>query len=195
MVSLNRLRDFVIDATKAVEHTTGDATQAAIAPLLSRLIDVDDWLPEDYARPDSEYYRQYLLHADPLGRFSIVSFVWGPGQKTPVHDHRVWGLVGILRGAELSTDYVKSPDGSLIASAKERLEPGQIVALSPEVRDIHTIKNAYDNRTSVSIHVYGANIGAVRRAVFDPVSGVEKPFISGYANQAVPNLWDLSREA
>ncbi len=193
MGSLDRLRDFVIGTTKIVEANKTEAeTVAAVTPLLARLIAKDDWLPDDYAQPHPEYYRQYLLHADPLERFSVVSFVWGPGQKTPIHDHRVWGLVGVLRGAELSTDYTKTQDGALIAQKEERLEPGAIVALSPNRRDIHTIRNAFEDRVSVSIHVYGANIGAVRRAVFDFPGGREKPFVSGYSNTRVPNLWDRS---
>jgi predicted metal-dependent enzyme (double-stranded beta helix superfamily) len=43
-------------------------------------------------------------------------------------------------------------------------------------------------------HVYRGNIGAIRRPVFDPVSGTKRPVISGYSNTAVPNLWDRSRD-
>lgn len=193
MASLDALRDFVIDMTRLVEAQKDEAaTVAAATQLLSALIAKDDWLPDDYAVPHPDFYRQYLLHADPLERFSIVSFVWGPRQKTPIHDHRVWGLVGVLRGAELSTDYTRAPDGSLIESEEERLETGRVIALSPCTRDIHAIRNAYQDRTSISIHVYGANIGAVRRAVYQPASGVEKPFVSGYSNRLTPNLWDRS---
>jgi predicted metal-dependent enzyme (double-stranded beta helix superfamily) len=68
------------------------------------------------------------------------------------------------------------------------------VAVSPDIGDIHVIANAYDDRSSISIHVYGGNIGAIRRSVFDPVSGAKQPFISGYSNATVPNLWDRSRD-
>ena len=155
----------------------------------------DDWLPEDYATADAKYYRQYLLHADPLSRFSIVSFVWGPGQKTPIHNHCTWGLVGILRGAELSTSYDKDAEGRWRPGAKERLEAGQVVAVSPTLGDVHEIANAYADRSSISIHVYGGNIVAIRRAVFDPATGEEKVFISGYSNTALPNLWNLDKAA
>ena len=64
--------------------------------LLRRLVSRDDWLPEAFAQPDPVYYRQFLLHADSTERFSVVSFVWGPGQATPVHDHTVWGLIGMV---------------------------------------------------------------------------------------------------
>jgi len=62
--------------------------------LLRTLVSRDDWLPEAFAQPDPTRYQQFLLHADSTERFSVVSFVWGPGQATPVHDHTVWGLIG-----------------------------------------------------------------------------------------------------
>ena len=75
-----------------------------------------------------------------------------------------------------------------------RLERGQVVAVSPTIGDIHQVANAFDDRVSISIHVYGGNIGAVRRAVYDADTGVEKPFVSGYSNAFLPNVWDRSAE-
>jgi len=37
--------------------------------------------------------------------FLVGSFVWMPGQRTPVHDHTVWGLVGVMRGEETCEEY------------------------------------------------------------------------------------------
>lgn len=53
-------------------------------------------------------------------RFSIVSFVWGPGQATPIHDHRVWGAIGMLRGAEENQRYQLDADGIPRALAPPR---------------------------------------------------------------------------
>ncbi len=195
MTDTARLRDFVVHASSLIERHNGDESLllAEIKPLLAELVAVDDWLPDDFARPHPQYYRQYLLHADPLERLSVVSFVWGPGQRTPIHDHRVWGLVGVLRGAELSTSYQRAANGALVSEAEVRLERGSVAAVSPAIGDIHTIANALADRPSISIHVYGGNIGAVRRATFDPASGAEKEFISGYSNTLLPNLWDRSQ--
>jgi len=66
--------------------------------------------------------------------------------------------------------------------------------VSPTVGDIHRVANAFADRVSISIHVYGGNIGAVRRAVYDAETGEEKPFVSGYTNLVVPNLWDRSAD-
>ena len=60
--------------------------------------------------------------------------------------------------------------------------------------DIHQVTNAVTECGSLSIHVYGGNLGAVRRYTFDPVTGKESLFVSGYTNKVVPNLWDRSSE-
>ncbi|MGJ4995364.1 cysteine dioxygenase [Bradyrhizobium sp. HKCCYLS3077] len=190
MTDIARLRDFVAETARLVTDTTDEATLlAALAPKLKDLIAHDDWLPDAYAVADGARYRQYLLYADPLDRFSIVSFVWGPGQGTPVHDHRVWGLVGVLRGEERSVSYARQADGSLRGGMPERLQAGQTAAVSPEIGDIHAISNGLADRSSISIHVYGGNIGRIRRAVYDAESGTSSEFISGYSNDSVPNLW------
>lgn len=194
--NLSRLRGFITDLTRLVERH--DEDEAALLDagrlLLAELIAVDDWLPDAYARPDPVHYRQYLLHCDPYERFSVVSFVWGPGQRTPIHDHTVWGLVGVLRGAERSQRYGLRPEGGPpVASPSEVLEAGSVETVSPRIGDVHAIANALPDRPSISIHVYGGNIGAIRRSVFDPLTGQRKPFISGYANSALPNLWDRSQ--
>jgi len=188
------LREFVIEMTRLVDRTADESALVAQGrQLLARLVARDDWLPDAFAQPDPQFYRQYLLHADPLERFSVVSFVWGPGQRTPVHDHTVWGLIGMLRGAERCQRWRRGADGRLAPDGGEEiLQPGQVDAVSPTIGDIHVVANALADRPSISIHVYGANIGAVRRHVFDPATGAPKDFVSGYSLDAVPNLWDRS---
>ncbi|MCA3260336.1 MAG: cysteine dioxygenase [Telmatospirillum sp.] len=193
---MKRLRDFVVAATRAMGPDGLDEGEAhaKLGPHLRALVAIDDWLPPAFAEPDPVHYRQYLLHCDPLERFSVASFVWGPGQKTPIHDHTVWGLIGILRGAEQCRFYARAADGRLEAAGEERLEQGQLSTLGPLSGDIHEVANAYADRVSVAIHVYGANIGAVARHVFDPATGAAKNFVSGYAAAIQPNLWDRSAD-
>ena len=192
---LEKLRHFIheVDRLHREHHSTAPLLDA-VAQRLAALVRHDDWLPEEYTLPHPHHYQQYLLHADSGERFSIVSFVWGPGQRTPIHDHTVWGLVGILRGAELSQRYdLPREGGPPVAFPSEILEAGSVEAVSPRIGDVHAIANALPDRPSISIHVYGGNIGAIRRSVFDPLTGRRKPFISGYANSALPNLWDRSQ--
>ena len=181
------LERFVSEMTALVDSHENDPGNEQ--PLLEgaraameKLIAVDDWLPDAFAKPHPAYYQQYLLYRDPQDRFSVVSFVWGPGQETPVHDHTVWGVIGMLRGAERATPYALE-HGRLVRSGDEvRLDPGAVELVSPSIGDIHVVSNAYDDRVSISIHCYGADIGKVRRHVYDVGSGAVKEFVSGYAN-------------
>ena len=191
MENIGRLRDYVLDMTRLVERGGADEPRLLEAgeKLLRGLVTHDDWLPAEFAAPAPESYRQYLLFCDPLERFSVVSFVWLPGHRTPIHDHTVWGLVGVMRGVELCEEF--SP--SIRKTNSHQSGPGDVDRVSPAIGDIHVVSNP-GTETAVSIHVYGANIGAVRRHTFDPESGKPKEFVSGYHNRTVPNLWDRSKD-
>ncbi|WP_313738832.1 cysteine dioxygenase [Pseudomonas sp.] len=190
-----RLRRFLADLTELLDQQPAETVLLERGQaLLANLVAHDDWLPAELSEPHPEHYQQYLLHCDARQRFSVVSFVWGPGQRTPVHDHRVWGLIGMLRGAEDAQAYGRDSAGALAPHGSPvRLRPGQVEAVSPRIGDVHQVSNALSDQVSISIHVYGGNIGAVKRAVY-LADGSEKPFISGYSNRHLPNLWDLSKE-
>ena len=192
--SLAPLREFIATTTRIVEQDQPEPERVeAVRAALATLIANDTWLPESAAQPHPEHYQQYLLHCDPLERFSVVSFVWGPGQRTPVHDHMVWGLIGMLRGGETGQSFTRNGVGELVPHGDvATLTPGDIELVSPSTGDIHQVSNVYDDRVSISIHVYGGNIGAVSRHVFDLQSGAVKPFVSGYSSPQMPNIWDVS---
>jgi predicted metal-dependent enzyme (double-stranded beta helix superfamily) len=189
------LRDFVVAMTRLVGRAEDEPTLLREGrALLTGLIARDDWLPEACSTPRADRYAQYLLHCDPLERFSVVSFVWGPGHRTPVHDHTVWGLVGQLRGAERCEEVRLDGGQPLVTGQAHVMQQGDIEAVSPTVGDWHRVSSARADGPSVSIHVYGANIGAVRRHRLDG-EGRIIDFVSGYDAATVPNLWDRSRAA
>jgi len=193
--NLARLRNFVQQLAHLLDrHLAEPDILDQGGRLLARLVAHDDWLPAAYAIPHPQRYQQYLLYADALERFSVVSFVWGPGQFTPIHDHTVWGLIGMLRGAEQSQAYSRTGNGHWAPQGElHHLLPGQVEAVSPRIGDVHRVRNALADQVSISIHVYGANIGAVKRSVYLD-DGSQKQFISGYSNTTLPNLWDRSVE-
>ena len=187
MAGIARLRNFVQDMTRLAEQHGADEPRMLDEGerLLKGLIAKDDWLPDEFAAPSKDSYRQYLLYCDPLERFSVASFVWMPGHRTPIHDHTVWGLVGVMRGQECCEEY----DSSISLTNTHHSKPGDVDRVSPAIGDIHVVSNV-GKEIAVSIHVYGANIGAVRRHVYDPATGEAKEFVSGYHNRTLPNLWD-----
>ena len=82
-MTLQRLRECVGEFTRLCERSghDGELMIDRGRELLLDLIVHDDWLPEFASVPGETFYRQYLLHCDPLERFSIVSFVWGPSRR------------------------------------------------------------------------------------------------------------------
>lgn len=192
MAAENRLLAFVAAMTRLVESSPDDETKllAGAKPLMKALVARDDWLPEPMAASHPQYYQQHLLYGDPLDRFSLVSFVWGPGQKTPVHDHTVWGVIGMLRGAECAQRYTRDAKGQIMISGEEEtLHPGDIDVVSPSIGDIHVVRNGLADQASISIHLYGGNIGRISRHAFVPGTDTVKDFVSGYSNTLSPNLW------
>src|SRR5690348_3347311 len=140
---IERFRQFLCDLTQLSDAGADEcAIRAEAGRSLRELVSIDDWLPPEFAEPDPAQYRQYLLYCDPLERFSVVSFVWGPGQKTPVHDHTVWGLIGMLRGAEIARNYRADSEGMLTLESVHHLEPGMVTAVSPRIGDIHQVEDA-----------------------------------------------------
>jgi predicted metal-dependent enzyme (double-stranded beta helix superfamily) len=179
-----RFAQFVQKMTAVVESFADDEPKLldAAEPLLKDLIRNDDWLPDRFARPSGDSYRQYLLYRDPRKRFSVVSFVWQPGQKTPVHDHTVWGLVGVMRGEERCEEFAVPADGTPARKCGEHpLPAGDVDRVSPRIGDVHRVSNA-GAVTAISIHVYGADIGTTPRHVFDTAGGAVTEFVSGYSN-------------
>lgn len=193
--SIAPLRQFVAAMTDLVGRTTHEPTVLAEGRQhLTRLLAQEGWLPDAFAAVRADRYAQYLLHCDPLERFSVVSFVWGPGHATPVHDHTVWGLVGVLRGAERCEECSVADGRPALNGHAHVMRPGDIDAVSPTVGDWHRVSSARSDGPSISIHVYGANIGAVRRHRLND-AGEVIGFVSGYDAAVLPNLWDRSAAA
>jgi predicted metal-dependent enzyme (double-stranded beta helix superfamily) len=152
--------------------------------ILQTLINADDWLPASHAQSHPQFYQQHALHVDAEQRFSISSFVWGPGQGTPIHNHTIAGWVGVLRGAELCQRY--SADGLHKLGPEMRLNAGELDAVSATndaIGDVHTVRNALSDADSISIHIYRGNIAGTARQVF--VNGLAKPFKSAYFSAAL----------
>src|ERR1700686_3886667 len=149
---IERLRDFVVALGNLVETAPGEpGILHEGSRLLKELVGVDDWLPARYAESSMTGYQQYLLHCDSRERFSVVSFVWGPGQKSPIHDHTVWGIVGILRGAEFEQSCSRTSEGRFVEEgAPARLDKGEVTAVSPAIGDFHRVSNGLGDQSSVS---------------------------------------------
>ena len=185
MLEGNARFDEFLDGLRSLLATSGGDEAAVLEKgraLMARLVAQDDWLPEDYAQADPATFKQYMLHREPDGAFTVLCVVWDRGQLAGAHDHSIWGIVGQLRGAERTREYdAPEPGKPMTVRHEEVLQPGQTCVISPSTGDIHDVSNAHDG-VSISIHAYGGDLAAVagKRSRYEAETGTRTPFRATY---------------
>jgi predicted metal-dependent enzyme (double-stranded beta helix superfamily) len=180
------VREFIDSVRAAIERSEGPADAIErIRPRFDELLADPDWLPDRYREPAPESgmgggIGQWLLYRAGDGSMSLFSLVVPPDAQTPVHDHLAWGLVGLYRGTQDEEIYARE-GGELRLSERRSLQPGEFYALLPPRDDIHRVRTT-SSETSVSIHLLANDTGCVWRHAYDPESGEQRPFRSGYVN-------------
>jgi len=156
---------------------------AGVEPLVQRLVGSDDlsWLKPEYRQlPQGKTgvasgYGQYCLYRRGTA-LSVIVFCWGPRQGTPIHDHLSWGVLCFIDGMEKETRYKRVDDGTNAEYAQleevgvHYTEKGRTSHLVTPSRDVHKVENPGDT-PSVSIHVYGCDMGRQQRRRYDLQSG------------------------
>lgn len=161
---IERLRDAV--ALGDVEAIAG-RIQNDLTALIGDGLDLGD----RYRRPRDDGYARRLFHRDPEGRFSVVVMTWGPGQRTPLHDHAgIWCVEGVVEGALEVARYELLEEGAggvhrFAERGSTAAGVGSSGALIPPY-EYHTLANVSDDRVAVTIHVYGGDMDHC--AVFEP---------------------------
>jgi predicted metal-dependent enzyme (double-stranded beta helix superfamily) len=141
-----------------------------LKPHFDLFLKTKDLLPATYKQPKKNKYSQLLLYKPEDEAFSIVGFVWGSGQTAPIHDHLVWGLVGIYEGAIEETRYrrVKGSQGDYTLEKVEVVtaKAQDISYVYPPNADIHSVRNPFAE-PAITIHLYGTDIGSQERHIYD----------------------------
>lgn len=155
----------VLDGVKATTH--------AVQEGMSRLIHQGALhLPPDLRRSEGEHYARRLIYRSPEHGYVVVAMIWGPGQRTPLHDHAgTWCVEGVLEGRIEVTQYdlVAREDDRCRFEVMDSIETGVGAAgsLIPPY-EYHTIANARD-RASITLHVYGNDL--THCGIFEPDTG------------------------
>jgi predicted metal-dependent enzyme (double-stranded beta helix superfamily) len=148
-------------AGRDVPHAVGEALHPFLG--LPRLL-----TPQQEAG-DPARYRTHLLHVPDDGAYSLVAAV-RPGQRTAIHDHVAWCVVGVHRGEEHETRYRLVGD-HLVEDGHTVGPCGEVTVRIPP-GDIHAVVNDGPT-TAASLHVYGADLRdrgtSVRRCYRLPV--------------------------
>lgn len=173
-MSIHLLREFVVGMRRLTEKAGAADRELLTAsrPLMSDLIRSDNWLPRSLSsiprvlRPPRAFLdRQLRL---------------GTGSGNAHTGPRDMGLIGILDGAELSQRYEEQDDLWPPAGGETLMEPGDIDCVSPLIGDVHKARNPQKEKSTISIHMYGGNIGKINCHEFDQVTGHANSFVSGY---------------
>jgi predicted metal-dependent enzyme (double-stranded beta helix superfamily) len=189
MPSSSPLQSF---AARAERHV--DDPEAIGAELAGLLAD-DGWLAPEHRIGARDGYRQHVLHVSETGRLSIVALVWLPGQRTPIHDHVSWCVVGVLQGRERETRYrAVEVDGRpcLEAVGTVDADPGHVEVIVPPVDDIHAV-TAVATGPTISIHVYGADVRRLGSSIlrrFDGWPVIDRPAPEPFA---APRVVEVTR--
>jgi predicted metal-dependent enzyme (double-stranded beta helix superfamily) len=115
-------------------------------------------LPACVLQPVEGHYARRELYNSPKHGYDVIAMTWAPDQGTPIHDHAgLWCVEGVWHGQLEITQYDLSERlgeryrftevGTLIAGT------GSAGSLIPP-HEYHTIRNASDSETAVSLHIY-----------------------------------------
>ena len=145
-------------------------------------------MPDDrfmQVQPDA-MYGSYLLYLNESGTLNVVLDVFLPGQAAVIHNHLCWCSFVCLSGDERERLYEVPED---LSGPPREIDdricpPGQVRGLADARNLFHQVECASDEPT-VSLHIYGNDIGSLTRDMWDADRGEFVKFSSGYSNEAV----------
>ena len=180
------LQEFIQDVDRVIRgYSSESEILLHLTPALERLVSSPASVPAKAFTPRKDRFAMNLLQMPEDEAYSIIGGVWYPGQTTPIHDHLTWALIGVYEGEEREALFRRTDDGSDLKLAKiqqvsERVhKKGHVTVLGHS--GIHRVDNI-SLKPTLSVHVYGRDIGHAERHSYDPVTGEIGRFVSGYCN-------------
>jgi predicted metal-dependent enzyme (double-stranded beta helix superfamily) len=119
-------------------------------------------LPERFRQSSGDSYARRLLHRAPGDAYTVVVMAWGPRQHTELHDHAgIWCVECVLEGQLDVRQYdlvEQHGDRYRFVERKQvRAGVGEAGCLIPPF-EYHVLGNALDDRTTITLHVYGGEM-------------------------------------
>ena len=146
---------------------------------LERLVNSPDSIPAEFRVPlgvgPRPNHASRLLYQGESG-LQVTAVVWGAGEHLGPHDHRTWGMIGVLDNTLTETRYRRVDDRSVDGYAKlekdrsATFKRGEITLLVPDIDEIHQMDN-HTGRPTVEIHVYGSDLRGLERNSFNLETG------------------------
>ncbi|HEV7671700.1 MAG TPA: cysteine dioxygenase family protein [Thermoanaerobaculia bacterium] len=154
----------------AVRLESVDAITECVKRELGRLIaERSLLLPERCLRPQAERYARHLLHRSEELGYTAVVMVWGPGQRTGLHDHSgLWCVEGVVEGELEITRFERlGESGAFRFEECERIHAsaGSSGSLIPP-HEYHVLANDSAEQAAITLHIYGGEMTTC--SVFEP---------------------------
>jgi predicted metal-dependent enzyme (double-stranded beta helix superfamily) len=156
--------DPVRELADAVEEVLADGVPEAegverLRPAMQRFLGVADGaLTADQRASWNGEAAGHLLHADPDGRFHIMTVVFPPGTSSGIHEHGCWGVIGYLQGLDEEARYRRvdggeGPEGCVLEKVDEVVHAvGDVSRLLPPDEMFHRVRNPGEV-DGVSVHI------------------------------------------
>ena len=155
---------FVADCVAAAREREA---QAAVGEVLARAVRAPQSVLAGLGPPREAGLD--VLHRSPA--LTIFAAHWAPRMSLPVHDHRLWALIGIYTGREDNILWRRGVSG-VTAHAANVLFAGDVAALPADA--VHSVTNPLPRFTG-GLHVYGGDFFATPRSQWNDETLAEEP--------------------
>jgi predicted metal-dependent enzyme (double-stranded beta helix superfamily) len=156
-VTLPTVRECVGALVDAVAAADGDLEQATprFTPLLTTFLERPDLPVVGIPRQQFHFASSMVLYYD--AEYEVILGSPPKDVTLQIHDHGVWQVLALYRGAADHTQYVRTDDGfrpghaDLDLVEHRLLSPGDWVLMAPP-SDVHTLTGLTDDTYFVSIN-------------------------------------------
>jgi predicted metal-dependent enzyme (double-stranded beta helix superfamily) len=175
---VDELTEIVADGDS--EHRTTERVAARLAVLLE---EGGEFLPATLTETDAPA-AMYPLYVAQDRSISVAAAVSNAEFRTSIHDHGVWGVIGIYSGKERELRYAPPVAGRAPVLIEDTVRaPGEVTVCCTAERDVHSVGSG-SGGTYVGIQVYGGDIGTLERRAFDPETGEVTTFVTPWQEPA-----------
>jgi len=162
-----KVHDLVVRFAAAAEAPDSLAASKAVLEELRSEIDAVaqtlDYISGVGGNANQVFYRSPQL--------TLLKVCFPCGRRTPPHDHGTWAAILVLSGDEKNTLYTRDA-GRLRKASEVTLTPGSVLGMRANTAHV---AECLGSTPTIGLHVYGGDIFALPRRMWNPQTLEEHP--------------------
>jgi predicted metal-dependent enzyme (double-stranded beta helix superfamily) len=177
---------FIADCRAAL---AADGSQRNVREVVARAISDPATVLQGLGEPERSGIQTLYQSSD----LTILNVIWAPRMTIMPHNHQMWAVIGIYTGREDNIFWRRIPGdrgGKLEAAGAKALSVKDAVPLGSNI--IHSVTNPIPRLTG-AIHVYGGDLVAAERSLWDPETLDEGPYDMATSMRLFEEANELSR--